>query len=51
MYHLHSVEKLHHFNCPRCNQWWTIGDWEKQETITCPTCKITLETISLEDNK
>lgn len=33
-----SVETLHHFSCGSCGKWWSIGDWVKQDTITCPSC-------------
>ena len=35
-----SVEKLWHFNCSRCKEWWTIGDWKTASgpTAICPHC-------------
>jgi DNA-directed RNA polymerase subunit RPC12/RpoP len=39
--HVVSLEKLFHFRCCSCNQWWSVGDWkENKETTetTCPHC-------------
>ena len=34
-----SVEILHHFNCPYCQQWWSVGDADpQQETWRCVKC-------------
>lgn len=35
-----SLEHLYHFNCERCNGWWSIGDykWGEKQYIYCPHC-------------
>lgn len=35
-----SVEHLYHFNCDRCQKWWSIGDfpWGSQSSLWCPWC-------------
>lgn len=34
----YSVEKLYHFSCSNCSQWWTIGDYTRSRDMTCPHC-------------
>jgi len=40
--HKYTVEKLYHFQCESCDQWWTIGDWDKSPSyngkLNCPNC-------------
>ena len=50
MKHKFSKEILYHFNCGKCNKWWSIADYhlfsnnvsKKEEMvpnpITCPHC-------------
>ena len=34
-----SIENLHHFQCDKCNKWWSIGDAPKLKTTWwCPWC-------------
>ena len=33
-----SVEKLVHFSCYACGQWWTIGDPPEEPEWYCPRC-------------
>lgn len=35
--HQVSVEKLFHYRCHRCAQWWTIAD-RFIEIVACPSC-------------
>ena len=51
MKHKLSKEILYHFNCGKCNKWWSIADYhlfsnnvqKNEETIpkviTCPHCE------------
>ena len=34
----YSIEKLHHFQCQVCDEWFSIGDFKKRESLTCPYC-------------
>ena len=36
----YSIEKLYHFKCDHCGAWWTVGDWQEQdsEEIHCIKC-------------
>ena len=34
----YSIEKLHHFQCQECDKWFSIGDFKKRESLTCPYC-------------
>ena len=34
----YCIEKLYHFRCHYCQEWWTIGDWQIKEILTCPHC-------------
>lgn len=40
--HTYTIEKLYHFQCESCHQWWTIGDWDMSPgckgEMYCPTC-------------
>jgi DNA-directed RNA polymerase subunit RPC12/RpoP len=41
MKHKFSKEILYHFNCGKCNKWWTISDHHflsKEGLILCPHC-------------
>ena len=41
MKHKFSKEILYHFNCGKCDKWWTIADHHllfKEVKITCPHC-------------
>jgi len=43
MKHKFSKEILYHFNCGKCNKWWSIADYhlfskEVPSFITCPHC-------------
>ena len=41
MNHRFSKETLYHFNCGKCNKWWTISDHHllaKDNKLTCPHC-------------
>lgn len=40
MKHQYSVEKLYHFRCFACNQWWTIADCNQWHNIFCPWCGV-----------
>lgn len=35
-----SLELLYHFNCYRCQKWWSIGDFVPiaEQTVYCPHC-------------
>lgn len=34
-----SLERLHHFRCGACKQWWSIGDWSATgRSLYCPAC-------------
>jgi hypothetical protein len=36
---MRSVERLHHFRCPGCDRWWTIGDApDDRSRWCCPWC-------------
>ena len=35
--HRVSVEKLFHYRCHRCDQWWTLAD-RFIEIVACPSC-------------
>ena len=36
----YSEETIFHFSCGKCTQWFSIADWDKNETqkLTCPLC-------------
>jgi len=34
----YSTEKLVHFSCPDCKNWWSIGDWKNKSVMWCPHC-------------
>jgi len=38
--HKVSKEILHHFNCGKCNKWWSIADYHlfSKDEIICPYC-------------
>jgi hypothetical protein len=38
MKHKYSVEKLYHFRCFACAQWFTIADCTQFHHIFCPWC-------------
>ena len=41
MKHKFSKEILYHFNCGKCEKWWTIADHHflsKSNLIICPHC-------------
>ena len=43
MTHKFSKEILYHFNCGKCNKWWSIADYhlfskKVPNLITCPHC-------------
>tara|TARA_R100001463_G_scaffold12745_6_gene34337 strand:- start:11901 stop:12074 length:174 start_codon:yes stop_codon:yes gene_type:complete len=43
MKHKFSKEVLYHFNCGKCNKWWSIADYHLFSNnvpmlITCPHC-------------
>jgi len=43
MKHKFSKEILYHFNCGKCNKWWSIADYHLFSNnvpmlITCPHC-------------
>ena len=43
MKHKFSKEILYHFNCGKCNKWWSIADYHLfsknvSNLITCPYC-------------
>jgi hypothetical protein len=35
---IQSPERLVHFQCPRCEGWWSIGDAPDREFWFCPWC-------------
>ena len=36
-----SVERLSHFSCPHCKQWWTVGDAPRaKKEWYCPQCGV-----------
>jgi DNA-directed RNA polymerase subunit RPC12/RpoP len=44
MKHKFSKEILYHFNCGKCNKWWSVSDYhllslESNKTVTCPHCE------------
>ena len=50
MKHKFSKEILYHFNCGKCNKWWSISDYHLlslnntkdltyEQTIVCPHCE------------
>ena len=45
----YTIEYLYHFNCARCNQWFSIGDFEpkKDTTLYCPICGYKHEGLEL----
>ena len=61
--HKFSKEILYHFNCGKCNKWWSIADYhlfsnnvpKKEEMvpnpITCPFCEHKEEVIEVIDDK
>jgi uncharacterized paraquat-inducible protein A len=36
----HSVEKLSHFSCGKCNMWWSVGDapLDRKKEWYCTWC-------------
>lgn len=36
----YTIEILHHFKCNDCKKWWSIADWTKTQTMSCPFCTI-----------
>ena len=36
--HYYSVERLVHYQCARCQGWWSIGDGPTGKTLYCPWC-------------
>ena len=44
MNHKVSKEILYHFNCGKCNKWWSVSDYhllslDNTKKITCPHCE------------
>ena len=57
MKHKFSKETLHHFNCGKCNKWWSIADYhliyDKEippKVIICPHCEHKEELVCLYHN-
>ena len=53
MKHKFSKEILYHFNCGKCNKWWSISDYhllsiKDNKKVTCPHCKHTEKAIENE---
>jgi len=49
--HVVSLEKLFHFRCYSCDQWWSIGDWQEKKEIACPHCGVVAEIEKNEETK
>ena len=43
-----SLERLHHFQCPSCKGWWSIGDAPQRAHWFCPWCGARHETLPAE---
>lgn len=41
---MHTVEKLVHFRCPKCQGWWTVGDApiDSKQDWYCPWCGVAI---------
>ena len=61
--HRYSKEILYHFNCGKCNKWWSVADYHlfsnkvsenKKKThdlITCPYCEHKEKIKEIENDK
>ncbi len=49
--HGYSIEVLYHFSCGKCQNWWSIGDFQsgKNNHLTCPHCGWVGELYNLKD--
>ena len=56
MKHKYSKETLYHFNCGKCNKWWSIADYHllsinESTSVTCPHCSFKEETKEVKNEK
>jgi DNA-directed RNA polymerase subunit RPC12/RpoP len=63
MTHKFSKEILYHFNCGKCNKWWSIADYHlsskevrsyqhiQPSLITCPHCGHKKEVKEIENDE
>jgi DNA-directed RNA polymerase subunit RPC12/RpoP len=56
MKHRFSKEILYHFNCGKCNKWWSISDYHllsnnKPDMIVCPHCEHKEKLIEIKENE
>ena len=57
MRHKFSKEILYHFNCGKCNKWWSIADYHLfskdilKNKIICPHCEYKEEIIEVKNEK
>jgi len=54
--HKYSKETLYHFNCGKCNKWWSIADYHllsinESTSVTCPHCSFKEETKEVKNEK
>ena len=42
MDHEYTIEKIYHFNCSECKNWWSYASDKElhKRTMTCPHCGI-----------
>ena len=53
MKHKFSKEILYHFNCGKCNKWWSVSDYHllSNKVIICPHCEHKGEVIEVKNEK
>jgi len=54
--HKYSKEILHHFNCGKCDKWWSIADYhlfsnKAPNIIICPHCGYKDEVKEIKNEK
>ncbi len=54
--HKFSKEILYHFNCGKCNKWWSVSDYhllsiDNNKKVTCPHCKHTEKMIENDEKR
>jgi len=55
MKHKVSKEILYHFQCGKCNKWWSVSDYHLlslnyDKKITCPHCEHKENIIDIKDD-
>jgi DNA-directed RNA polymerase subunit RPC12/RpoP len=46
-----SIETLYHFRCTNCLRWWSVGDFQVQQQLTCPFCSMRSVLVQSEEMK